>query len=400
MSEWPNDLRLLAILPYFHPHIGGGETHLRMLGGLLATRGVRVEGLTQGLPGSPALEILDGIHVRRFGSSLTKSGQATAYKEFVAQLAESPAHAVHYIYFSVGSVFRMENIRDVMEACIQHAKSFIVRIPSSGRVTEACAHDLRFKRLLREADAVIALNSEIQDELLSIGVSDGRISFIPNAVDGAIFSPDPAARHNLRQKLALTPDTKLVLSVSRFAPKKRIGELVDTWAQIRQNHPRAVLLLIGDEKFRHMRHEYDALISERRQHDHSIIWLGAIPNRELPSYYAGSDIFVSFSTQEGMSNSMLEAAATGLVAVAPDTAATLSVCSRDTNFLYAKDSPTDRLQQLDRALSCSHRKRLDMGNLNTEAARANFSPDAMADRFHNLLRRLANRPAAACGEGR
>src|SRR5882724_8204123 len=380
MSERPNDLRLLAILPYFHPHIGGGETHLRMLGGLLATRGVRVEGLTQGLPGSSAMEILDGIHVRRFGSSLTKSGQATAYKEFVARVADSPAHAVHYIYFSVGSVFRMENIRDVMEACIQHAKPFIVRIPSSGRVTEACARDFRFKRLLREADAVIALNSEIQDELLSIGVSD--------------------ARRNLRQKLALTADTKLVLSVSRFAPKKRIGELVETWAQIRQTHPPAVLLLIGDEKFEHMRHEYDALISERRQHDRSIIWLGGMPNRELPSYYAGSDIFVSFSTQEGMSNSMLEAAATGLVAVAPDTAATLSVCKRDTNFLYAKDNSTDRLQQLDRALSCSRRKRLDMGSVNAEVARANFSPDAMADRFHNLLRRLASRPAAACGEAR
>jgi glycosyltransferase involved in cell wall biosynthesis len=57
--------RLLFVLEYFHPHVGGVETLFGELTAGLAQRGYDVTVLTCGLPGAPREERWRGVHIVR-----------------------------------------------------------------------------------------------------------------------------------------------------------------------------------------------------------------------------------------------------------------------------------------------------------------------------------------------
>ena len=48
------------------------------------------------------------------------------------------------------------------------------------------------------------------------GYAAAKMTVIPNGVDTRVFKPDPAARGNLRRKLALKEDAVLVAHVARY----------------------------------------------------------------------------------------------------------------------------------------------------------------------------------------
>lgn len=381
-------MELIAILPYFFPRIGGGETHLRILGSRLVKRhAVAVTALTQGLPGCPQTDEVDGIRIQRWGDSLSDAGQESAYKKFANLVEISAKRSIFYIYFSVGSVFRMENIRLVMEACVRHARPFIVRIPSTFRVTEALTHDDRFRDLLCRANAIIALNDEIEDELNFIGVPLARVFKIPNAVNADLFRPNPVWRDLVRRRLGIGIEDDLVLSVSRFAPKKRIPEIIEDWTALVDSSlpPVASLLFVGGEKHEHERHNYEAVITDQINRIKGIFWVREQPHDDLPPFYSAADLFISYSTQEGMSNALLEAMAAGLVAIAPATSATLKLCEPSCNFIYDPVDKGARLVQLRRALRVPMEERREMGIANAARIATEFTPARMADQFYLLM---------------
>jgi sugar transferase (PEP-CTERM/EpsH1 system associated) len=161
----------------------------------------------------------------------------------------------------------------------------------------------------------IAVSKDLQAWLLaSIGATPARVSYIRNGVDSVQFHPRLGPRAVVGPPGFLCDDAFVIGSVGRMAEVKDHVTLV-----------RAFLLLAGGENGRHTRlrlmiigagpcHQQclDLL------HDAGAAHLAWLPGArtDIPQLMRTMDVFVLPSLAEGMSNTILEAMATGLPVVA------------------------------------------------------------------------------------
>src|SRR5206468_131637 len=85
----------------------------------------------------------------------------------------------------------------------------------------------------RGADAVVALSEAARDGFARwLGIEGVRV--IPPGVDLVAFRPDPAAR---------APVPTIVCAADASQPRKRVGLLIEAFAEVRREHPDARLVL-------------------------------------------------------------------------------------------------------------------------------------------------------------
>ncbi len=130
------------------------------------------------------------------------------------------------------------------------------------------------------------------------------ITQIYNGVDVGMYRPS-TQRGRVRAELEIAPEAFVVTICGRLDPIKDHRTLFDGFRAMRQANPEAVLLVVGDGP---MRRELEPLAGA------GIRLLG---NREdVPTILGDSDVFALSSLNEGISNTILEAMASGLPVVA------------------------------------------------------------------------------------
>jgi phosphatidylinositol alpha-mannosyltransferase len=136
----------------------------------------------------------------------------------------------------------------------------------------------RMKRL----DARIAVSETARD--FAAQYFPGEYLVIPNGVDTERFHPSVEPFPEWRD-----PDRVNVLFVGRLDPRKGVQVLLDALPEvITRTHGRARLLVVGDS---YLRGRFEASVAPAaRAHVH---FLGHVPSRDLPRWYATGDIFVS-----------------------------------------------------------------------------------------------------------
>ena len=98
----------------------------------------------------------------------------------------------------------------------------------------------RWARIYNQFDQVLAPSRYIAERLGEAGV-DGAIA-LPLGVDVETFNPQRADREEVRRRLGLTPDRRLLVFAGRPAREKKIDVLVEAVAQLGDPY---TLLLIG-----------------------------------------------------------------------------------------------------------------------------------------------------------
>src|SRR5262249_9158320 len=74
------------------------------------------------------------------------------------------------------------------------------------------------RKMLLRADRIVAISDILHRSLLALGVSEARISRIPNAIDLRRFHPvSSGQRARLRAELGLPPHATLVLFAARLS---------------------------------------------------------------------------------------------------------------------------------------------------------------------------------------
>jgi L-malate glycosyltransferase len=96
---------------------------------------------------------------------------------------------------------------------------------------------------INESDGVTAVSEYLRDETLDRFNVRGDIEVIPNFIDTRRFRR--LNKQHFRQVLCPN-DEKVIVHVSNFRPVKRTGDVVETFARLRERGLNIKLLLVGD----------------------------------------------------------------------------------------------------------------------------------------------------------
>jgi len=162
------------------------------------------------------------------------------------------------------------------------------------------------------ADKIFAVSNYTKSLLVEKGVPREKIYIVPNGTDPERFSSkvtfdDILQKHGIQGK-------RIILSISRLVERKNLGAVIRILPEILEKFPDVVYLIGGEGP---MKDEWKRLAHEKGIGD-KVMFVGRIPDDELPKYYAMCDIFVMPSKKirekgevEGFGIAFLEANACG-----------------------------------------------------------------------------------------
>lgn len=142
-----------------------------------------------------------------------------------------------------------------------------------------------------------------------------RIEVIPTAVP--IPPPnrvDEAARLSVREQWGIPPAAPLLLYVGRLAKEKNLELVFNAFAHLAPEFPEARLMVVGGGP---SEEEYRKRASTMAPGER-ILFMGAMPRKEIDPIYAAADLFVFGSTTETQGLVVAEARAAGTPCVVVD----------------------------------------------------------------------------------
>jgi len=119
-------------------------------------------------------------------------------------------------------------------------------------------------------------------------------------------------RSEMRHKLQIPPEHKILLYVGRIALEKNLGILLEASAKVMRKDPSVRLWLVGDGPYR------QACIEQARALGigDRVTFAGFVPRHDVDQYYAAADLFVFSSVTETQGLVVQEAMTYGLPTVA------------------------------------------------------------------------------------
>jgi glycosyltransferase involved in cell wall biosynthesis len=190
----------------------------------------------------------------------------------------------------------------------------------------------------RSADVLLA-NSEAvrQDAISKEGVDPRRVRVIHNGVDTERFHPGPR-EETLARELSLPAGTPVIGMVANLYDYKGHADMVGAAAILRARGLKFALLFVGrdgnaSENVR--RKVREAGLSE------CVRFAG--PRTDVPRLLGLFDVFVSASHEEGFSNSILEAMASGRAVVGTSVGGTLEQIEDGVNGLLFEPGNSEGL---------------------------------------------------------
>lgn len=156
---------------------------------------------------------------------------------------------------------------------------------------------------------VIAPGKQMAEILASYGI-ESTIKTIPTGV--TIPEKEVAVRHTLREKLDISEDELVLLSLSRVAKEKSIDELIKSMPAILKVHPYSRLVIAGDGP---AKNELEKLVRELTLEDF-VTFVGEVNHDDVSKFYQMADIYINASQTETQGLTFLEALANQLPVIA------------------------------------------------------------------------------------
>ena len=213
-----------------------------------------------------------------------------------------------------------------------------------------------------------------------------KMLYIPNGIDTHSFAPDRAVRTTLRTQMGFE-SAFVWLTVGRLEPQKDYPNLLQAFQQVvsKVSLPTR-LLIVGQGPLREeIEHQIIALGIEQ-----FVDLLGV--RTDIPALLNAADAFVLASAWEGMSNALLEAAATALPVVATSVGGNPEiVLDGQTGYLVPPRNPDALADAMLRLMNLPEPERLAMGQAGRQHIVENFDIERIVDRWEQLYLELLER---------
>lgn len=195
-----------------------------------------------------------------------------------------------------------------------------------------------------------AIGSLTKKFLNGVGIADSKISIFSYAIDNDYFKYNskltPSEEKSLKDKLKITENAKVIISVAKFSEREAPWDLVKAFSLIKDMNLH--LLLVGDGPIRNDLEEY-----VNNNFINNVTFAGYVKYPELPKFYGISDLFVHTSNNEPWGVSVQEAMAAGLPVITSEFVGSSSdLIDEDKNgFTYNAGDTQELKEKLLNALS-------------------------------------------------
>jgi glycosyltransferase involved in cell wall biosynthesis len=356
---------------------GGAEIQVALLAVELARRGYTVAVISLVAPTAFTVELMDA-GVKVFSLHMRPGvADARGLARLIRFLVRFRPRILHSHLFHANILARVARVVIPMPIVIStlHSAS-----ESGRRRSDTHMRDLAYRATGRLADHVVAVCEAVaRRHVAARAARADNLRVIPNGVDTAVFRQDMERRARMRRELGV--DGSFVwLAVGRLMWKKDYPTMLRAFAAQRG----AVLMVAGvgpqDGELRNMAGELRA----------DVRWLGE--RDDVAALMNAADALVLSSAIEGLPMVLLEAAASGLVAVSTDAGgAREAIEEGETGYVV----PAGDVEALSSAmalvgtLDATERER--MSGLARERAVARFDLKAVATQWERCYGELLER---------
>lgn len=241
------------------------------------------------------------------------------------------------------------------------------------------------------ADAVITVSEDLRRfHTRWTRLGRERITVIHNGVDTERFAANASVRATVRQELGLAEDDFCIGAVGNLFVVKDHATLLRAYAEFARAHRQSRLLVIGAGP------ELVRLEEAARSCPDAgsrVTFLGA--TARVPEFLNAMDAYVLPSIKEGISNSLLEAMATGLPVIATETGGNPEVIAHGQSGFLFPVGDWKRLLDLLTAFWASASLRQNLGQHAFDRVRSDFSIGSMVRNYAHMYESVAAvRPAA------
>ena len=193
--------------------------------------------------------------------------------------------------------------------------------------------------VLRNAATVTVVSKNIQDTIKLKFGDKIHTNIISMGVDSELFTPRKTD-NLLRERYGISGP--FLLFVGRLTEKKGTKYIIEAMPAILEKFPKTKLIIVGTGE---IRQQLIDLVNSHRL-EQQILFTGAIPNNELPVYYATADIFIGPSITaadgdtEGFGLTFVEAGMSGCFVVGTDVGGIGDIIEHGkTGFLVKEKNP-------------------------------------------------------------
>lgn len=394
-------MRILVVTPTFLPIIGGAETGIYEIYKRLTGRH-KIEILTPYLPvrdikiqGASDLAYYDEniFEVQRFYdlATLGKSKLKQLWMPFLPPVSFSYVASVlkaiarfkpdvvnmHYLFpgaLALRAIRRFTNVPVLLSLVsrtdVLHGENVLYKW-----------HPRFIKKTLSRASAITALTPYMMG---SIG-EEFNIGIIPYGVDVKRFSGAEQSA-DIRKRLDLSPDTKLLFTLQRLQKVKRVDFLVQSFSYLVEQGQNVALVIGGKgPEEENLKRQVDGLgIADR------VSFTGYISEKALPEYFSTADLFLFSSASETFGIVLAQALAAGKPVVALDSTCVAEVIKHDYNGIILNvDYPARFASAVEELLDNEEKYAAFAANARATAVEK-YNWDVISSRYEKLLQGLVS----------
>lgn len=299
-------MKIYQVVPYYPPHLGGMEIFVQRLSEGLANRGHDVTVFTTSNGKTESISKVNNVRVislKKMSHIYNVPIVPSLFWRLLDEEKPDVINAHQYpVFFSDTSAW-ISLLRNIPFVLWVHVVSD-PKSPFSGLISDTYYSTIgKFPFVM--AESIISPTLAYKQRLIGLGVRSNKIRVIPYGIDVEKFyyakkSQSFKARYGCR-------DSKIILSVGRLNYQKGFEYLIKAMPAILRRIPEAKLLIVGEgEQLGSLKN-----LTKLLNLNQSVIFTGALVQKEIPIAYASADIFVLPSLFESFGISLVEAQAAG-----------------------------------------------------------------------------------------
>lgn len=391
--------RIIILIDRYLPILGGAQNNVHQVGHGLAGEGLQITVLTRIVfPGLQREEAIDGIEVIRFGKS--RNRLLSKLYCIVAIVRYLIKHKDDYDAVLCVPCIKLTDLLPAYLASRVTRKPYVIRTTSLSLYEDLLRTDLKsfpdalrklvfptflWRKVLTAASTIVNQSPTILDRGRQYGFDSKLV--IPNGVDTTKFhSLDRTETLAKRRDLAIPEDKMVVTNTGRYVDvKNQISLLRVARELISEGNKEIFVLLLGATEEGQVADTRDQLVEFVLSNELSEHVRFVDDTNSVADYLQVSDIFV-FPTLhiEGMSNSLLEAMATGLPVIS--SGMDQITCMFPENYPYFYDPKSDReLKDKISEFLMSEKKRVEAGRMVEDHVSEHYALTTTIARYKSLL---------------